>query len=121
MLERRTFGGDLRTADASTDFDADGLKDRDEFWAGTDPTNDLSLLAITTVDFPASNVVVTFESVATRHYMFSYTTNLLTGPWTAINSNAPLPGLQGQTTFTGTVNQTESQIYIHVSTESPQL
>jgi hypothetical protein len=82
------FGSTTKTAGTiGEDADEDGFDDICEFLAGTDPTDDTSLLAILSV-WPAagSAVVLQWSSVSNMHYAILESTNLL-GVWTPVVSN----------------------------------
>lgn len=67
-------------ADGDLDPDGDGLSNREEFLAGTDPTNALSCLRIDT--FSLSNaVVLTFQARSNRTYTVQYTDGLTNTGW----------------------------------------
>ena len=69
------------------DWDHDGFDDICEFLAGTDPTDDTSLFAITSVwPAPRSAVVLTWSSVSNMHYAVLASTNLH-GEWIPLVSN----------------------------------
>ena len=65
-------------ADASLDFDGDGMSNRQEYEAGTDPTNRLSFLK---VDLAAVSgaAVISFGAVSNKTYSIQYTDGLGTG------------------------------------------
>jgi hypothetical protein len=82
------FGSTTKTAGTTgEDADEDGFDDICEFLAGTDPTDDTSLLAILSV-WPAagSAVVLQWSSVSNMHYAILESTNLL-GAWIPVVSN----------------------------------
>jgi hypothetical protein len=53
-------------ADANYDADGDGVKNADEFAAGTSPTNRLSVFKITSMAVQGSNAAITWSAVAGR-------------------------------------------------------
>ena len=80
--EIRHFGSTTAFMGApEADWDGDGLCNRNEFRAGTDPTNRYSVLKI--VGFcpteQSDGVVIGWQSVTDRTYVLEWTSNLLTG------------------------------------------
>ena len=66
-------------ADASGDLDNDGMSNRAEFLAGTDPTNSLSYLKIEE-NISAGAAAVQFAAISNRTYSVQYT-DALGAPW----------------------------------------
>lgn len=62
---------------ASADRDDDGVSDRDEFAAGTDPTNALSRLAIVSAERSSVGAMLTFSASSNR----TYTVEKQSGDW----------------------------------------
>jgi hypothetical protein len=80
--ERMYFGA--ISVDPNADADADGMSNKEEYLAGTNPTNTLENLKITSLA-PApggTNVTLTWNSVLTRNYHIQTTTNLVSQIWT---------------------------------------
>lgn len=97
--------GNLSTAGATTDSDADGTRDCDEYVFGTDPSR-ATALPILTVTTTGPTVIVSFtaravESLgyqnAARHYRLETTSDLA-----AATAWAPVPGFEDRTIETGT-------------------
>jgi hypothetical protein len=66
-------------ADALLDFDGDGMINRDEYVAGTNPTNALSLLKLT---MSITNAyVLEFVAQSNLAYTIQYRTNLASATW----------------------------------------
>lgn len=83
------------------DPDHDGMNNLAEFISGTNPTDPAShlrMMAISPVD-PGAGTYVTFgNTVAGLNYSLLSTTNLVSGIWEAIVTNAPgYPGAMGYT------------------------
>jgi hypothetical protein len=76
--ETNYFGG--LSADPALDSDGDGMNNRDEFIAGTDPTNRFSYLKIDAVSAPPE-ASVRFLAVANRTYTIQFTDALGTLAW----------------------------------------
>jgi hypothetical protein len=66
-------------ADALLDFDGDGMINRDEYIAGTDPTNPLSLLKLTVTT--TNSAVLEFVAQSNITYTIQYRTNLSINVW----------------------------------------
>ena len=74
------------SADATTDLDGDGANNRDEFRAGTDPTNPWSRLAINEVRREGSALSLFFPTVKGKSYFAEYTDTLPATSWHPIGS-----------------------------------
>jgi hypothetical protein len=79
----RTYFGTI-SVDPNADADGDGMSNKEEYLAGTNPTNALDNLKITnlTPAFGGTNVSLTWNSVLTRNYHIQKTTNLVSQVWT---------------------------------------
>jgi hypothetical protein len=85
--EREWFGG--LTPDATTDFDADGASDRDEFRAGTNPTNPASHLRILTLNTPQKNSIeIRWSAVPGRTYQVQSAPTVRGAIWTNVPSGS---------------------------------
>jgi len=74
------FGLDSRNgADALLDFDGDGMRNLDEYRAGTNPTNALSALKLTMSSL--SPVRFSFVAQSNVSYTLQFRTNASTSPW----------------------------------------
>jgi hypothetical protein len=71
-------------ADALLDFDGDGMINRDEYIAGTNPTNALSVLKV--VFSAASTVELNFTAQADVSYTVQWNTNLTAPVWSNLTS-----------------------------------
>ena len=66
---------------ARVDSDRDGHLNQHEFWLGTNPTNDMSMLVVESVSVTNNDdFVITWHSVGGRSYDVQYTDNLLGSP-----------------------------------------
>lgn len=82
-----------------TDPDQDGLNNWQEWVAGTNPTNLLSTLIISSVSNSASGLAVTWESVDTRNYFLERATNMAeAATFSTLQTN--IVGQSNSTTFT---------------------
>ena len=70
-------------ADAAGDLDNDGLSNRAEYLAGTDPTNSLSYLRIDE-NIASGAAAVQFAAISNRTYSVQYTDSLGGSPWTKL-------------------------------------
>jgi hypothetical protein len=89
--------------DGSGDFadpDGDGLNNWQEWRSGTDPTNALSALRMLTPIRGATNVILSWQSVAGVNYSLERATDLNASPAFILATN--IPGRSGITTFTDT-------------------
>jgi hypothetical protein len=72
------------SGDGVLDFDGDGMSNRDEFVAGTNPTNAASVLKLT---FTSTNTaVLRFIAESNHFYVVECRTNLTTAPWIAFTN-----------------------------------
>jgi hypothetical protein len=68
-------------ADAIQDFDGDGLDNREEYEAGTDPTNALSLLRLEAQVAEPGRTRLRFFAISNRVYGVEWKESLLAGQW----------------------------------------
>ncbi|MDD4736438.1 MAG: S8 family serine peptidase [Kiritimatiellae bacterium] len=64
---------------ASADPDEDGAPTGDEYYAGTSPTNEYSVLQLVTTGGGDEPVILSWRAMADRTYTLQYSTNLLEG------------------------------------------
>ena len=74
------------SVDGALDFDGDGMSNRDEYVAGTNPTNALSVLKLTLSTTPGG--MLEFVAQSNLSYSVQYRTNLSLAVWTSL-TNAP--------------------------------
>jgi len=67
-------------SDVTGDLDLDGMKNREEYLAGTDPNDPASLLRVQQT-VTAGNVILQVGVVSNRTYSVQYTDNLGSSPW----------------------------------------
>jgi len=72
------------TADGGLDFDGDGASNHDEYIAGTNPTNALSVLKI--ARSPTDAYVLQFVAQSNISYTVQYRTNLVNAPWIKVTN-----------------------------------
>jgi hypothetical protein len=79
--ERLYFG--TISVNPNADPDGDGISNRQEYLAGTNPTNATDRLKVTTFTSSpkGTNVTLTWSSVLTREYLIQKTTNLAAQAW----------------------------------------
>jgi hypothetical protein len=73
------YFGSLTNVNDLSDWDDDGFLDVNEFRAGSNPTNDQSLLKATSISVPATGNVIIWQSESNRSYILSRSTDLLGG------------------------------------------
>jgi hypothetical protein len=90
MIEQGLGLATNNAADATGDLDLDGMNNRDEFLAGTDPTNSLSFLKIEQSIIPGL-ATVQVAVVSNRTYTVQYTDALGSGGWTKLGDIVARP------------------------------
>jgi hypothetical protein len=70
----------------AADPDSDGMSNWQEYVAGTNPTNEASLLQMESVVQAGNGATVTWQSVTNRHYQVMGRTNLAVGTWQNVGS-----------------------------------
>ncbi len=86
-----TYFASPTAAQSDDDTDGDGMSNRDEYTAHTDPTDPASLFAVNPVA-SSSQDYVTFFTASDRIYHIYSTTNLTTPQWNAVQTNIPGTG-----------------------------
>jgi hypothetical protein len=83
------YFGNTTNAPAGADPDGDGMSNRDEYLAGTNPTNALSVLKIV---LSATNATqLNFTAQSNISYTVQYRTNLVVLPWSNLTSISAQP------------------------------
>jgi M6 family metalloprotease-like protein len=107
------YGLGIADSSALADSDLDMMLNWEEFLAGTNPTNDASLLVITDASFSSNNLfVVDWQAVSGKTYSVLVRTNLLLGAW-EVETNGII-GIEPECTYTGLTETAESYIQIRV-------
>jgi PKD repeat protein len=76
------YFGNPTNAIPITDVDGDGMVNRDEYLAGTDPTNALSVLKVELLSpVPGGNEVIRFTAVANKSYSLQFANRFDGNPW----------------------------------------
>jgi uncharacterized repeat protein (TIGR02543 family) len=70
----------------NSDDDTDSMPNLDEYTAGTDPTNSLSLLAFSASSITNSHPAMGWNSVSGRLYTIEHTSNYWTGGWMTVTA-----------------------------------
>ena len=88
----RTFFGGLGV-NPNGDADGDGMSNKQEYLAGTNPTNSASNLQITSVDPTpdGTSTKLTWTTVLTRHYLIQENTNLDSPTWDNSRAGVVVP------------------------------
>ncbi len=82
--------------DGSADFDSDGQTDRQEFLAGTDPTNQGSVFrAMTMTSVDGNSVRILWNAVPGRSYLVQYKDNITDPNWTDLGDAVVPNGTTG--------------------------
>jgi hypothetical protein len=72
--------------DRTADPDTDGMLNWQEFQAGTDPTNALSLLKLQSVTWSNSTLRMQFQAMSNKTYTVQHNSALDTNPWQKLSS-----------------------------------
>jgi hypothetical protein len=92
------------------DLDGDRSPTWHEFFAGTDPTNDLSVFMVSDVDFQSeSNAVISWLSVSGKTYSVQCSTNLVSGEWETVAGG--VEGMPPMNVVTVQVANSELRVY----------
>ncbi|HXJ59575.1 MAG TPA: lamin tail domain-containing protein [Verrucomicrobiae bacterium] len=75
--------------DATQDKDHDGLSNRDEYLAGTDPTSSSSVLALGVTSF--APLTLEFNAAANKSYTVEFRNDLTFGAWVPLTNVDPSP------------------------------
>ena len=84
--EQQYFGS-TTGAITNTDVDGDGFSNLQEFLAGTDPTNSVDNLHVTSIDTNNSDFVVSFTSAIRKKYNLERTDDMVPTNWIVAVSN----------------------------------
>jgi hypothetical protein len=93
------YGLPINTNTDAADPDGDSMNNWQEWQAGTNPTNVLSVLQMTTASNRPSGVLVQWQSVSARLYFLDCSTNLTADP-AFFNIASNITGLAGTTSYT---------------------
>ncbi len=95
----------------SADSDGDGMTAREEYLAGTVPTNAASRLQVNAAGPLGTNHVVSWQSVTGKYYSVLVESNLAAASngWSTTANN--IRGLENQTSFTTTVSGADSAFF----------
>ena len=106
--------GNLAVANATSDFDGDGVSDKSEYAADTNPLDAASFLRITSVTASSAGTTnaVTWTSEPTRHYRLWQTNDLAgAGAWLDSAFGLIPPDLGATTTRTATNTAAEVRFF----------
>jgi len=96
-----TYFPDLTKVTATSDSDGDGSSDRDEYFAGTDPTKASSRFAMKSVEAVPGGFAVGWSSVPGKTYKVLYSDSP-GGPWQEDLPDSQITAVTGQTTLSYT-------------------
>ena len=107
--EQQYFGSTTNSSSFS-DWDGDGMGDANEYIAGTNPTNALSLLAIMDLSFGESDkAIISWYGITGKLYRVSLCTNLLDGFSDVVISN--VPGIEPINIYTSAASTADTMFY----------
>jgi hypothetical protein len=99
-----SFKGNITAMTATSDSDGDGVRDRDEYVAGTCPTNPASVFLVDPAGVAGINLTIRWPSASNRTYAVEHSTNLIGMSFNVIsNSIAATPPTNS---VTGTMHGT---------------
>jgi alpha-L-fucosidase len=103
------FGTSDNSGDAadSADPDGDGWNNAQEFTAGTDPKDGVSLLKVSQMQASGSDMVVSFPTVSGKTYRVERSDTLQSGSWSVVQENIAGTGSTMQVTDSGGAAQTK--------------
>jgi len=93
----RGFFGDL-SRDGQADFDGDGVSDRDEFRAGTQPTDRDSVLACEAVVAGDGRTEISWDAAPGRAYRVEFKDDLSAPAWTDLDVTVNILGSRARIT-----------------------
>jgi uncharacterized repeat protein (TIGR01451 family) len=103
---------------ATNDFDLDGLLNRDEYVAGTNPTDPASRLVIGHAASTPGGFTLTFLAASGRVYSVHYSSNLAARAWSDLATH--LPGTGGPVSVTDTNAPAASARFYRLGLEVPR-
>jgi hypothetical protein len=102
-----------------SDWDEDGSSDLSEYWAGTNPTNNVSFLGVVGNEVRTSGAafIIRWSSVAGKTYRIERATNLMAG----FNANVKtgITATPTMNTETDTTAGVEGPVFYRVRLETP--
>jgi len=103
--------GNLTTANETSDWDDNGVRDIHEFRAGTNPKDPSSFLRAAHMEMRHSEgrIVLHWPGAQNRHYDVYRTTNLIGGSFICVQSN--MPYIPAMNVYTDEVNGADSLYY----------
>ncbi|MDF7827077.1 hypothetical protein P4B35_23845, partial [Pontiellaceae bacterium B12227] len=111
----QSYGLEPTDASALTDSDGDGLLNWEEFYAGTNPTNDASGLWLINLRSSGTQIVFDWPSVSGKIYTVRFKTNLLDSAWNTVESNV----LSTEPLNTSSVQVDNDTGFIRIEVERP--
>lgn len=114
IFEQQYGFSSTNAADALLDSDLDGMNNRDELIAGTNPTNALSVLKIITS--AANDAILEFVAQTNNGYQLQYRTNLESAIWNTLTTVPPHTSLVRTIQFEAPKPPPEGTRYYRVAT-----
>ncbi|MEW6161653.1 MAG: lamin tail domain-containing protein, partial [Verrucomicrobiota bacterium] len=105
--------------DALTDADSDGLRNLDEFQAGTDPRDAQSALRLESIQSSSGNVTLRFLALNQRSYTIEYRESLDSGAWIKLRDFDAQPNPRFEEVTTAIQSGSPQRFYRLITPKTP--